>query len=248
MMRFKLKFRTATALSLLLNGIEEERSGFHCSLMYHSILNKKDNISSIFEVSFEQFANQISILKDKEIISFLDDGDGISLTFDDGYLDNYTIAAPFLFENNIPFTVFMVTDFIDSSEKNYLNKEHLKELSLNPLMTLGTHGKTHRPLASLPLLDAKEEMRISKLELEDIIGKKVSTMSFPHGSFNQELLDIAQELGYEKCGTSIPCTNKVPNSGIQVNRLCIYSCETNLSFSQKINGQWDWIAKRSVSK
>lgn len=241
-----LKFRTKHFAATVLSCFKNKTSGHSC-LMYHSIVQNSRQ-DDIFLLSYEKFKDQISFIGGEKTIPFLSSGEGISLTFDDGYLDNYTVAAPLLFERNMPFTIFMVSDFINPSEKDYLNKEHLRELSLNPLVTLGAHGKTHRPLASLSLQEAKVEMRISKLELEDIIGKKVSAMSFPHGSFNQELLDIALELGYEKCGTSIPATNAVPNSGIQVNRHCIYSCESLLSLKQKINGQWNWIAKRSSSK
>lgn len=37
----------------------------------------------------------------------------ISFTLDDGYLDNYTNAYPVFKKNNIPFCIFVATDFID---------------------------------------------------------------------------------------------------------------------------------------
>lgn len=39
----------------------------------------------------------------------------ISLTLDDGYLDNYTQALPVFERHKIPFTIFVATDFIDQN-------------------------------------------------------------------------------------------------------------------------------------
>ena len=37
----------------------------------------------------------------------------IAFTIDDGYLDNYTHAYPVFKRHNVPFTIFVATDFID---------------------------------------------------------------------------------------------------------------------------------------
>ena len=37
----------------------------------------------------------------------------VSFTMDDGYIDNFTIAYPIFKRNNIPFCIFIATDFID---------------------------------------------------------------------------------------------------------------------------------------
>ena len=37
----------------------------------------------------------------------------VSFTIDDGYLDNYTNALPIFERNQVPFTIFVATDFID---------------------------------------------------------------------------------------------------------------------------------------
>lgn len=38
----------------------------------------------------------------------------ITLTFDDGYLDNYSLAFPLLRAREVPFTIYVTTGFIDS--------------------------------------------------------------------------------------------------------------------------------------
>lgn len=37
----------------------------------------------------------------------------VAFTIDDGYLDNYTLAYPIFKRNNVPFSIFIATDFID---------------------------------------------------------------------------------------------------------------------------------------
>ena len=37
---------------------------------------------------------------------------GICITFDDAVEDCYSLVAPFLFELNIPFSIFVISNFI----------------------------------------------------------------------------------------------------------------------------------------
>tara|TARA_A100000164_G_C21811685_1_gene725833 strand:- start:146 stop:1087 length:942 start_codon:yes stop_codon:yes gene_type:complete len=57
----------------------------------------------------------------------------ISITFDDGYLDNLNIAYPILKKLNIPFTIYVTTNFINNQNlpwwfllEDYLVKNYLK--------------------------------------------------------------------------------------------------------------------------
>lgn len=241
---FKLKHNIATLISNFRDEHFESRVA-----MFHDVKSSKDASSDLYTVSIEMLSGFIDLAQyTKKIEHFayqdLANPSTISITFDDGYLSNYSLAAPELFKKNAPFTIFMISDFVEPEHSQYLNKEHLRELITNPLVTIGAHGKTHRPLLSMPIEEAREELRISKMKLEDILGQEVKTMSFPHGSFNSDLLNIAKELGYSRCGTSVPLGNSV-NNAFKINRQCIYSCDTKLSSKQKIKGQWDWVWKNS---
>lgn len=238
---FHSKHFIATSLCTL---APQPKVPIQTSLMYHSITQSLST-GDIFTLPLNKFIAQLDLLKSDQfkLIPFLSTEAGVSITFDDGHKDNYEIAAPLLLERQIPFTIFMISDFLSKASKNYLNKEQVQELAKNPLVSFGTHGKTHRPLTSLEFNEAKDELRVSKEILEDIIGKEVYTMSFPHGQFNSQLLENAKLLGYKRCGTSIATSNSIKNLDLQVNRHCVYSCETLLSLKQKILGKWDWISK-----
>ena len=77
---------------------------------------------------------------------------GISITFDDGYLDTYEITAPYLIENNIPFTIFILQIMLKIKKWFYVRKM-LKELSENNLVSIGSHSENHNQLTKLNDLD-----------------------------------------------------------------------------------------------
>ena len=241
-LKFSVKHQVATAVSAFAQKRLSSRS-----LMFHSIYKQNPVTDDIYSLSEKKFLNFVNIIQEsgRSVVPFGEEGrtqiNDLSITFDDGFLDNLELAAPILTKRNLPFTIFMITDFLNAEKSKYLNRNHLIELKKNKLISIGAHGKSHRPLASLTFQEAVDEMRISKEVLEDLLGEEISTMSFPHGSFNVDLLNAARELGYKKCGTSIPVGNFYSAQNVQINRQCIYSCESNMSFVQKIDGKWDWI-------
>ena len=54
-----------------------------------------------------------------------------------------------MLEKKIPFTVFVVSDFVNNNKEEYLNRKELYELSQLPNVTIGSHGASHTPLNQL---------------------------------------------------------------------------------------------------
>lgn len=118
----------------------------------------------------------------------------IAVTFDDGLKDVYETAYPFLKERNIPFTVFIVTDFLDT--EGYITTENLKELAADGLVTIGSHGVTHKNLNNLSAEEQKAELTESKRIIESIIGKPVNAFAFSHGQYNKDTLRLMNDYDY----------------------------------------------------
>lgn len=118
----------------------------------------------------------------------------IAVTFDDGLKDVYETAYPFLKERNIPFTVFIVTDFLDT--EGYITTENLKELAADALVTIGSHGVTHKNLNNLSAEEQKAELIESKRIIESIIGKPVNAFAFSHGQYNKDTLRLMNDYDY----------------------------------------------------
>jgi peptidoglycan/xylan/chitin deacetylase (PgdA/CDA1 family) len=246
---FFLKHTLGTCRSFIETPYSGEQKVHQC-LMYHSITTEEPK-NDIYALSLSKFKMQMQFIKDSKfnVVSF-DKANSLAqshltITFDDGHKDNFALVKSVMTALDLPWAVFVISDFVDNNPA-YLTSAELKELAADPLVTIGAHGKTHNPLTSMGLSEAKDELRLSKLALEKIIQKPVTTMSFPHGAYNQSLINAAIDLGFIKCGTSTP-NNNLLDSGIkeqEISRHCIYSCESSTSFKQKLSGQWDWVARR----
>lgn len=105
------------------------------SLLYHRICNIEHDIYNI-AVSIEQFEKQIQYLSENyQIIRFEENWNEvqdnvITVTFDDGYADNYQNALPILEKYKVPATVFVSTGNI-GTEKEFWYDE------LERLLTMG---------------------------------------------------------------------------------------------------------------
>ena len=123
------------------------------------------------------------------------------ITFDDGWADNYTNMFPILKEYDLTATIFVITGFIGQS--NYMDWNQLREMS-EAGISIQSHTASHKPLAQLSKAEIEYEIETSKKTIEDALGEKVSFLSLPHGVFNDKVLKIAQDAGYQAVCTSDP--------------------------------------------
>lgn len=79
-----------------------------------------------------------------------------------------------------------------------MSVEQLRELSQNPLFTIGAHGETHASLINISVKEAKEEIAHSKESLEMICGQTIDEFAFPFGHYNNELGNYCKEIGFTK--------------------------------------------------
>ena len=117
-----------------------------------------------------------------------------TITFDDGLKDVYRVAYPELKQRNIPFTIFVVTDFLD--KEGYLSLKELQILADDPLVTIGSHGTTHKVLRGMSEAEQRSELLESKRILEEITGKRIGVFAYSHGLYDNTTVDILQT---ERC-------------------------------------------------
>ena len=84
----------------------------------------------------------------------------ISFTIDDGYLDNYTNALPIFERHQVPFTIFVATDFID--QKAVLWWDILEELVIH-------NNVIHYNKQSFPCHTFQEKWDTFRIIREDIL-------------------------------------------------------------------------------
>ena len=221
--------------------------------MYHSIRlgNSSKNMWSLDSNYFSEHLSYLHEKKDIHLYSCIDlvesiPENGIMITFDDGYRDNFEIAAPILFELKIPFSVFVVTDYIRNEKKGFMNPSMLRELSKNPLVTIGSHSKSHIPLTSCNQEELKIEISESKSYLEDLLGEEISMFSYPHGRFNSLVKDAVLKGGYKLAFTSHYDVNHLNQDKLALNRNEIWNTDNLQILKNKIAGDWDWLKYRSL--
>ena len=90
-------------------------------LMYHRISDVVDPSNKHLTVSIANFEKQLQFFKKEYEVLRLGDSwlnlkkNGLVLTFDDGYADNYTTALPLLKKYNLPATIFVCSQNIDTT-------------------------------------------------------------------------------------------------------------------------------------
>ena len=118
----------------------------------------------------------------------------VLITFDDGYVDNYTNAYPILKKYNLKATIFIVTGFV-SSRKGYLTWDQLREMEQHGIMAQ-SHTVTHAPLPELPDERIREELVESKRTAEVELGHPIDFIAYPTGVHDLHIVSIAKEAGY----------------------------------------------------
>ena len=119
----------------------------------------------------------------------------VSLTFDDGFTDNYKNAFSILISKKKPAALFVVTDWV--GQEGFLGWREIRELAEGGI-TIGSHSVTHRWLPDIQDESAlRREIFESKKIIEDQIGKEVRHFSYPVGGVNSRVADLVQKAGYD---------------------------------------------------
>ena len=139
----------------------------------------------------------------------------VALTFDDGFQNFYEHAYPVLRDRRFPATVFVVTGFCGSTN-NWPSQPANPPVPRLPLMgwselrevaaaniTLGSHTCTHPYLPELSAAQLDEELRVSRLSLEDQLGQPVTSFAYPYGAATPGVQAAVGRHYQLACGTKL---------------------------------------------
>ncbi|MAZ90120.1 MAG: polysaccharide deacetylase [Cellvibrionaceae bacterium] len=153
-------------------------------LNYHQVLNLHDSMrpdeptSQQFDWQMRLLAKYFNPISLNSAVEQLKDGtlarNSVCVTFDDGYLNNLTVAQPILEKYNIPATVFVASAFSGGTNMwndriiEFFRQIDLKEVDLSPLsLTIRENQKSAKELANLAINNLKYlsvSERIAKID------------------------------------------------------------------------------------
>ena len=213
-------------------------------LMYHKVNDRPDNPIS---VPIGLFDEQMAVLRELgyQVVSLddvLDHVAGVTplppgavlITFDDGYRDILENALPVLRRHGYPAVIFVPIGYLDDA-RPLPHEEHLAaEGLINPTLSwdelpeleaggirVESHGISHRPLADLDVDEAAREITLSKLRLEERLGRPVRAFAYVKGSeahYRPVHLSLLKQAGYEIAFTSVSGGNGTEMDPLRLHR------------------------------
>ena len=242
-----------------------------CVLMYHKVNDVDGNTVTVPTSVFDEQMAQLAELDypvvslDDVIAHYLDRTPlpprAVLITFDDGYLDNLDNAAPILRRHGYPAVLFAPIGFL-GARRPLPHDEHLatrgivnRTLDWSELADLErsgirveSHGIGHRPLADLEVDEAAREITLSKLQLEEALGRPVRAFAYVKGSeahYRPVHLSLLRQAGYDVAFTSISGGNGWHTDPLQLHR---YNVEPypQRTFELVLSGACDLIALKDT--
>ena len=141
------------------------------------------------------FARHFNVVPLDDLVARVADGSApggaLAITFDDGYRDNATFAAPELERRGLHATFFVTTDFVGTEKQawwdrmrgipsEWMSWEHVQEL-VAAGMGVAQHTASHPDLATLTYDEVREELKGSRRALVEAVGEARREFAFPYG-------------------------------------------------------------------
>jgi peptidoglycan/xylan/chitin deacetylase (PgdA/CDA1 family) len=201
---YRLRFRRK-AVIVLFHRVDDRypTDPISCSV------EKFDRFCTFFRRYFEVVP--LTVLVDK-IRRGEDVSRHLAITFDDGYRDNYDVAAPRLKQEGLPACFFIATEFIGTDRvpwwdrgagiaSEWMTWDQVRDLSAQGF-ELGAHTCNHIDLGVVNGDEARREIANSGARLTEETGEPVTLFSYPFGR-RQQITDANRQLvrdaGYECC-------------------------------------------------
>ncbi len=174
-----------------------------------------------------------------------------AVTFDDGFENTIRNAVPELVKRSIPATIFVMADLLGEFAswwpesapercERLASAERLRQLPAESI-SIGSHTLTHPRLPSLPEVSARRELSESRTKLEHLLGRPVTTFSFPYGAFNTRLVEWCRDAGYERVFTTLPLIAFSEPEEFAVGRVSVEPTDSPLEFRLKVLGAYRWL-------
>ncbi len=158
----------------------------------------------------------------------------VSITFDDGYLDNFEVAAPILRALQLPATFFITTGFIGSKVVPFWDAEFERRppwMSWDNVRSLvsqgfevGAHTDTHIDMGSVDVETTRAELELSKKKIREELGIGVQLFAYPFGgpeNITERSRELVRDLGFVCCASCYGGVNAAGTDPYHLQRIPI---------------------------
>lgn len=155
----------------------------------------------------------------------------VSLTFDDGGLDNYTVALPILREHGFVATFFVISGKVGG--EGMMTWEQLKEMRAAG-MSIQSHTRSHPDLTGLSAEALRAQLVGSKADIEEKAGGSVRVLCYPSGSYDESVMEAARSAGYTLAVTTKAGKDLDPAAALELPRMRIPAFMSIGSFAKAV--------------
>ncbi len=178
----------------------------------------------------------------------------VAVTFDDGFRDFYSTAAPILRQFSFGATMFLPTAFVTDAgpPRQFAGRDCLSWPEVRDLhragFEFGSHTVTHPKLVDLLWTAVEAELADSKCAIEQRLGCAVPTFAYPyafpqsHAPFVDRLRSSLAQCGYSACVTTTLGRATAEGDPFRLQRLPINGEDDTALFGAKLGGAYDWLA------
>lgn len=210
------------------------------------------------------FSNQIRMIKKRAFASKdfpstnkqVADNASVCITFDDAFTNLLSNVIPVITELQIPITIFIPTGNLGTipfwlkesehsdSHEMVMSVNQILALNENHMVNIGSHTVDHPRLTLLKEDEIRKQLRNSLDIISELIGKKITELALPYGAYNELVIRVALEEGYQKIYTLEPVVYDAESSpdAHLIGRFSVSPDDWLVEFFLTINGAYAWLA------
>jgi peptidoglycan/xylan/chitin deacetylase (PgdA/CDA1 family) len=121
-----------------------------------------------------------------------------------------------------------------------LSRDEIRRLSSEPLVTVGSHSVSHPDLRRLEDAVVDRELVDSRQELETLVGRSVTSFSFPFGAYDERVVSRALAAGYQRLFISTPDRADVGRASATIGRTSVEPDDWPIEYRLKVAGAYRW--------
>lgn len=233
-------------------------------LLYHAVTDEPPPDQPEYAVSPQRFAEHVEAIaaSGRVALTITELGAALrgerempaypaALTFDDGFADT-PAAAGRLADLGIKSTVFVATGRLrHPAARPALPPSALAELAGCELIELGSHTVTHPRLDDLSVKAATQEIAISKLELEQAIGRPVTSFAYPHGAYDGRVRRAVIAAGFSAAAAVKDALSHSADDSYAIARVTVMADTTVEQVRRLLSGEGArlaWSDKRLLTR